>query len=53
MSIKYRITSGLIELENKQPLHVDVFPVRKQIKMKFMFKIFSLCRIVWERLIYR
>lgn len=30
MSIKYRITSGLIELENKQPLHVDVFPVRKK-----------------------
>ncbi|CAF3551098.1 unnamed protein product [Rotaria sordida] len=26
MNVKYRITSGLIELQNKLPLHIDVFP---------------------------
>lgn len=35
MNVKYRIISGSIELENKQPLHIDVFPVRNNLKIKY------------------
>lgn len=30
MDVKYRIISGSIELDVKQPLHIDVFPVRNK-----------------------
>ena len=31
MNVKYRIISGSIELDTKLPLHIDVFPVSKDL----------------------